>query len=1106
MTSHQPEDSEDRSDRGHGKGAHEILASRIRQTSPPSNAEEIYNIAVQKFLADFGQHEIRSDQLQMITSRSSVEALLQEVDNAKLRARKPRSRAMARISGWTKVCFSDVERFGGVVDVMIQSNPQVSALVWGSVRFLIVIARDVLDTFERLTLIVEKINECVSRFSEYMNLFGLGGILQDRLVNFYGSVIRFCVNAAKTYNRSKTNTLGAALRSSLKQPFDELVSVLDRHAEEVHKAAELESWKEHRKMQRSRKATLEAIRERLVGSNEQTHPRRAAIWGFPGVGKSSVVLKYASDMESTYDHVFLIRANIKAQMLSDYRMIASLLKLLEPYETGDKIEERLVIESVKAWFGNASSWLLILDNVNVNSLGSLREILPLTGAGHMLFTTRDQIAAQSLASATNTFEIKSFDIESSVELTCRLLEEPTPPRSLCATAEELCRAVGGLPIAIEQTVALARFRRVPLSCILRQLQKKKAELLNEGYATSMHEEQLPTGILLQMAADILAQENPQAMALFKILIFLDTSAIPLNLIKEGCLQLSNYLDRSRAYDRGSAAHCQRDAARTNEKPLQVTTCDRSPWREMIKMSNHWRYRSGSSASATADLAESAQDESLRELLSRDEDLRDVLAGGNRIENAILELRNAGLVRRNDHYTVSIHDLVRDLNLEILSGQDSLSHNVNAHCTMTILFLAFPIPCTTPLRIHDTCQLYLPHALSVLHHSKVFAFDTTVGPEVMHLTASTLKIISKEQSPERMLNSASWYYQAYNGYMRAWLRLRHLKPDIDIAKEAQEDNKRVGSLISRGPCTYERYGQAPQRALDAAWKLTQCLEYERQWDPAKLWAYVTYVGYTNLLGEAHPVTISAMVRFISITTASGDIGDALHLALHRIKLESRMDDEVGSIVAGCAAEISFLHERQGNWENALEWRERSLAGAKRMEGHDWQGIGRILTAKARVHRKLQQHGAAKDCSASAVDIRCNGSIKAVIDEVLLDAYYSLAISLEALGQPETAGTTWRETLQLISQYYPVYSKVWSSMIRPAILRCVWNICRTLDCETDDSLKWIDSKAIADAMTRYGPFPESKFEDDPGLILATDMDLMTSDNLYEQSPSDDFVAIN
>lgn len=101
-------------------------------------------------------------------------------------------------------------------------DPTITSLVWGSLRFIVIvsgrsyflfdatnergqIARDIFDTFERLVELSDKVKDCLERFSIYIDILDVTGLLGNRLTLFYQEIIIFCLKAADAYNRSKAS-------------------------------------------------------------------------------------------------------------------------------------------------------------------------------------------------------------------------------------------------------------------------------------------------------------------------------------------------------------------------------------------------------------------------------------------------------------------------------------------------------------------------------------------------------------------------------------------------------------------------------------------------------------------------------------------------------------------------------------------------------------------------------------------------------------------------------------------------------------------------------------------------------------------------------------
>jgi hypothetical protein len=157
-------------------------------------------------------------------------------------------------------------------------------------------------------------------------------------------------------------------------------------------------------------------------------------------GASPVLAKAKSrfDMLDTiqkYTNVFYIRADSKLQLVSEFRVIAEVLSLIDRQQAD--AEEHVIIEVVKRWLANSSRWLLIFDNVG--DLRALRQVLPVAGTGDMLFTTRDSDIARSLANPEADFEVKPFGRDHAVEMVGRLLEQDTLDAETAATAQNFTR-------------------------------------------------------------------------------------------------------------------------------------------------------------------------------------------------------------------------------------------------------------------------------------------------------------------------------------------------------------------------------------------------------------------------------------------------------------------------------------------------------------------------------------------------------------------------------------------------------------------------------------------------------------------------------------------
>ena len=801
----------------------------------------------------------------------------------------------------------------------------------------------------------------------------------------------------------------------------------------------------------------------LLESDQRATARRAALWGFPGVGKSQVAYRYIAINASRYQHIVHVRARERSEIFSTYQCLARLHKLFDL--EGSFNDERLVLEKVKQWFGNTSSWLLIFDDVR--EVQTAREFLPINGLGDILVTMRDEITAQSLAGEDGAFEIQSFGMDLCVELVYLLL--PTQPRheQITTAAESLGQIVQGLPIAIEQCVILSRRRNQHLSVTVTQLRERRQLVLDEQHETSLHEDQLSTGILIEMILETLTRESPRASALFKVLIYLDTSAVQIELLKNASARLLPYLGRDALFDRGTLNAKGKDVGTLSPRSDGSVQLERRSWNQMAKL---WKndFKVYLSRSTEPTLDETEADKLLREFLVKDAQMRHVLTNPNQIENALLILQQAGLVRRDSrNSTIWLHDLTRDLSIHRMVAEAPAAHKVNAICALTFVFLAFPVPRRLPFRIHRVCHAYLSHALSTLTHCRRFALDTAAGPELMHIVGSMLDMLGTATSSSFRIESNEWYQKATAGYYKAWNRLKAQKSDVQIALAARRDMSVVapGICFGRIDIDYERFGQAPQRTLDTALKLGGQYAYQRAWKDAEYWVGMAVRGYTYLLGGVHEMTFESLGLLVHITTESGNSPKALGFALQRASIFERKYGAIenGTKGAGCAADVGHALERVGDYTEALRWLSRAISGLYLVYGCDPITMPPIFLDVARVNRKLHRHEDAKTWSSRANQLRSRLDPK---DELSLDALNSLAISAEALGDCVDAEMLWRMSLESLLKIYGPYERLHDGR-RRQFLKGTWNLTRYIESEGKEAPDFLEQRAIEEAIQAYGP---------------------------------------
>jgi hypothetical protein len=217
-----------------------------------------------------------------------------------------------------------------------------------------------------------------------------------------------------------------------------------------------------------REELLIGLREAFPGptSAERTGPDVLVLHGLGGVGKSSVALEYAHRHWATGDYslVWWVKAAEPATIGPQLGiLLGAQLEVPDLQQTDPVATTKAVLAA------RTEPWLLIFDNAD--SLAAIRDFLPPAGRGHVLITSRNPnwhpyagLAVPDLApSAAAEF------------LTARS-GDPDP-----ATAAELARQLGSLPLALEQAGAyIAAAPGATLASYLASYRQRRTSLHQRG--------------------------------------------------------------------------------------------------------------------------------------------------------------------------------------------------------------------------------------------------------------------------------------------------------------------------------------------------------------------------------------------------------------------------------------------------------------------------------------------------------------------------------------------------------------------------------------------------------------------------------------------------
>jgi hypothetical protein len=217
-----------------------------------------------------------------------------------------------------------------------------------------------------------------------------------------------------------------------------------------------------------RRKELDFLREVFSASAAPNAvPIRCVVCGMPGVGKTSLVLRYAIEAfnQGLYSQV-LWSSGTTVDKLNEG--MAKILDLVGHPERL-RMEQSAKLTAARRWLEDVR-WLLIIDNVGRKTLGFLREHLPSTNAqGHILFTTRTVDVADALADVTgvshHTLNINVPDMRDTTSLlfSSAGIEIDTVK---IQKAGKLIKIVGSLPLAIVHAASYMKQTQTSLEDML----------------------------------------------------------------------------------------------------------------------------------------------------------------------------------------------------------------------------------------------------------------------------------------------------------------------------------------------------------------------------------------------------------------------------------------------------------------------------------------------------------------------------------------------------------------------------------------------------------------------------------------------------------------
>ncbi|KAF9772357.1 hypothetical protein IL306_009935 [Fusarium sp. DS 682] len=132
-----------------------------------------------------------------------------------------------------------IQQFFPAIDVFVSSNPDLAALIWGSVKLTFLILTNFTSYFESFVELLHGFSGLYSRFSEYQVLYETYTELRDSICRFNAAVVACCEHIVVVASRRMVKQVAKALTMSFQSEMRQYIDTVKAKADDVQRDIEL---------------------------------------------------------------------------------------------------------------------------------------------------------------------------------------------------------------------------------------------------------------------------------------------------------------------------------------------------------------------------------------------------------------------------------------------------------------------------------------------------------------------------------------------------------------------------------------------------------------------------------------------------------------------------------------------------------------------------------------------------------------------------------------------------------------------------------------------------------------------------------------------------
>ncbi|KAI5836982.1 ankyrin repeat-containing domain protein [Morchella snyderi] len=177
------------------------------------------------------QATLKKEELESFSSVTAGASSMEDVRKAAtaIQERQLREDGIMRNVRRIQPLINGLQQFSGVIEVFVQSKPEVLALLWGPVKFLLQVASSYITAYEKLMDAFQKIGENLSRFQEFSIIFKKTPRMQQVIVMIFEEILEFYQLTLKYFRCKYWKKLFKSMWGTFEDRFGKILSNLDQH-------------------------------------------------------------------------------------------------------------------------------------------------------------------------------------------------------------------------------------------------------------------------------------------------------------------------------------------------------------------------------------------------------------------------------------------------------------------------------------------------------------------------------------------------------------------------------------------------------------------------------------------------------------------------------------------------------------------------------------------------------------------------------------------------------------------------------------------------------------------------------------------------------------